>query len=138
MANHPEKSVLPFLDRASALTAGMTVDLDAEIEGTSRSATSTINGWTVLSHPLFLDQWERLIETIEALKTKKPEDYPKSADVKLLAALVQLVTATIPSDPTAAVYRQGSTLGNDRKHRFALSSAAAISGSSSAKTAPAR
>jgi len=37
MAKHPEKSVLPFpqslLDRAVALTAGMTVDLDAEIEG---------------------------------------------------------------------------------------------------------
>jgi antitoxin PrlF len=37
MAKHPAKSVLPFpkslLDRAVALTAGMTVDLDAEIEG---------------------------------------------------------------------------------------------------------
>lgn len=37
MAKHPEKSVLSFpqslLDRAVALTAGMTVDLDAEIEG---------------------------------------------------------------------------------------------------------
>jgi toxin YhaV len=79
---------------------------------------STINGWTVLSHPLFLDQWERLIVTVEALKTKKPEEYQQSADAKLLAALVQLVTATIPSDPTAAIYRQGSTLGDDRKHWF--------------------
>jgi toxin YhaV len=78
----------------------------------------TINGWTVLSHPLFLDQWERLIETVEALKTKNPEDYQKSADAKLLAALVQLVTVTVPSDPTAAIYRQGSTLGDDRKHWF--------------------
>jgi toxin YhaV len=34
----------------------------------------TINDWTVLSHALFLDQWERLIETVEALKTKKLED----------------------------------------------------------------
>jgi len=37
MAKHPDKSVVPFpqslLDRAAALTAGMTVDLDAEIEG---------------------------------------------------------------------------------------------------------
>ena len=37
MAKHPEKSVLPFpqslLDRAVTLTAGMTVDLDAEIKG---------------------------------------------------------------------------------------------------------
>ena len=78
----------------------------------------TINGWSVLSHPLFLDQWERLIEAVEALKTKKPEDYQKSADAKLLAALVQLVTATVPSDPTASIYRQGTTLGDDRKHWF--------------------
>jgi len=37
MVKRPEKSVLPFpqslLDRAVALTADMTVDLDAEIEG---------------------------------------------------------------------------------------------------------
>lgn len=37
MARQPGKSLLPFpqslLDRAVALTAGMTVDLDAEIEG---------------------------------------------------------------------------------------------------------
>jgi antitoxin PrlF len=37
MARHPEKSVVSFpkalLDRAAALTDGMVVDLDAEIEG---------------------------------------------------------------------------------------------------------
>ncbi|GGE07635.1 hypothetical protein GCM10011390_28360 [Aureimonas endophytica] len=78
----------------------------------------TINGWAVLAHPLFLDQWERLIESVDALQVKNPEDYRKSADAKLLAALVQLVAVTIPSDPTAALYRQGSTLGEDRKHWF--------------------
>lgn len=78
----------------------------------------TINGWTVLAHPLFLDQWEKLVATVGALKAKKPDDYQKSADAKLLAALIQLVTATVPSDPTAAMYRQGSTLGDDRKHWF--------------------
>lgn len=77
-----------------------------------------INGWAVLAHPLFLDQWEKLIEAVDALKAKKPEDYQKSADAKLLAALVQLVTVTVPSNPTAAHYRQGSTLGDERKHWF--------------------
>ena len=47
----------------------------------------TINGWTVLAHPLFLDQWEKLIEAVDALKIKKPDEYQKSADAKLLAAL---------------------------------------------------
>jgi len=77
-----------------------------------------INGWIVLAHPLFLDQWERLIEAVEKLKAKKPHDYQKSADAKLLAALVRLVSITVPSDPTAAVYRQGSTLGDDHRHWF--------------------
>ncbi len=77
-----------------------------------------IKGWTVLAHPLFLDQWEKLIEAVDALKAKKPGDYQKSADAKLLAALVQLVHKTVPSDPTAATYRQGSTLGDNRKHWF--------------------
>jgi toxin YhaV len=77
-----------------------------------------INGWTVLAHPLFLDQWEKLTEAVDALKATKPGDYQKSADAKLLAALVQLVHKTIPSDPTAATYRQGSTLGDNRKHWF--------------------
>ena len=78
----------------------------------------TVNGWAVLAHPLFLDQWEKLIEAVDALKAKKPGEYQKSADAKLLAALVKLVTITVPSDPTAAMYRQGSTLGDDRKHWF--------------------
>lgn len=78
----------------------------------------TINSWAVLAHPLFLGQWEKLIEAVDALKAKKPGDYQKSANAKLLAALVQLVHKTVPSDPTAATYRQGSTLGDNRKHWF--------------------
>ncbi|MNV78106.1 Toxin YhaV [compost metagenome] len=30
--------------------------------------------------------------------------------------MVQLVTVNVPSDPTASIYRQGATLGDDRKH----------------------
>ena len=78
----------------------------------------TINGWTVLAHPLFLDQWEKLIAAVDALKVKKPDEYQKSADAKLLAALVHPVTVAVPSDPTDAIYRQGSTLGDGRKHWF--------------------
>lgn len=84
----------------------------------SRFDMLTINGWTVLPHPLFLEQWEKLIEAVDAIKATKPDDYLKSADAKLLAALVQLVTVSVPSDPAAAIYRQGSTLGDDRKHWF--------------------
>lgn len=78
----------------------------------------TINGWTILAHPLFLDQVEKLIGAVEALKAKKPDEYQKSANAKLLAALSKLVFQTIPADPTATVYRQGSTLGEAHKHWF--------------------
>lgn len=78
----------------------------------------TINGWTILAHPLFLDQLEKLVETVEALKAKKPDQYQKNANTKLLAALNKLVFQTIPADPTATMYRQGSTLGDGRKHWF--------------------
>ncbi len=78
----------------------------------------TINGWTILAHPLFLDQLEKLVESVEALKAKKPDQYQKNANTKLLAALNKLVFQTIPADPTATVFRQGSTLGDGRKHWF--------------------
>lgn len=78
----------------------------------------TINGWTILAHPLFLDQLEKLTTAVEALKAKKPGAYEKDASTKLLAALNKLVFQTIPADPTATVYRQGSTLGEAHKHWF--------------------
>jgi len=77
-----------------------------------------INGWTVLAHPLLLDQLDKLSAAVEALKVKRPKDYKTTANAKLLAAILQLITKTVPADPTSSVYRQGSTLGEDRKHWF--------------------
>lgn len=78
----------------------------------------TINGWTILAHPLFLDQLEKLTGSVEALKAKKPDEYQRNASTKLLAALNKLVFQVIPADPAATVYRQGSTLGEAHKHWF--------------------
>lgn len=78
----------------------------------------TINGWTILAHPLFLDQLEKLTRAVEALKAKKPDRYESHASTKLLAALGKLVFQTIPADPTATIYRQGSTLGDGHRHWF--------------------
>ncbi len=78
----------------------------------------TINGWTILAHPLFLDQMEKLTDAVEALKAKKPDEYQKNASTKLLTALNKLVFQTVPADPAATVYRQGSTLGEAHKHWF--------------------
>lgn len=78
----------------------------------------TINGWTIFAHPLFLDQLEKLTDAVEVLKANKPDQYQKNANTKLLAALNKLVFQTIPADPTATVYRQGSTLGEAHKRWF--------------------
>lgn len=77
-----------------------------------------VNGWTILAHPLFLDQLEKLTAAVEKNRTRDLETYRSSANAKLLAALYELVFRTIPADPTIAAYRQGGTLGEGRKHWF--------------------
>lgn len=77
-----------------------------------------VNGWHLMAHPLFLDQVEKLAAAVERQKKKDARGWRKSANAKLLAALRQLAFETIPQDPTRAEYRQGGTLGDDRKHWF--------------------
>ena len=72
----------------------------------------------MFAHPLFLAQLEKLTVAVEKLQQSDPVGYQKTANAKLLAALRQLVFETIPSNPTRADYRQGGTLGSDRKHWF--------------------
>jgi len=74
--------------------------------------------WQLFAHPLFLDQLEKLGKAVERARAKDPRNWRKSANAKLLAALRQLVFETIPQDPARADYRQGATLGADRKHWF--------------------
>jgi toxin YhaV len=77
-----------------------------------------VNGWTILAHPLFLDQVEKLAIAVEALRAKDPENYRKTANAKLLAALEELVFRVIPANPALPAYRQGKTLGESRKHWY--------------------
>ncbi|THF53863.1 type II toxin-antitoxin system YhaV family toxin [Allorhizobium terrae] len=77
-----------------------------------------IYGWTVLAHPLLVDQLEKLTASVEALALKKPNDYQNSANAKLLAALLTLICDKVPQDPTLSAYVQGKTLGPKRRHWF--------------------
>ena len=79
---------------------------------------ATAGGWTLYAHPLFLGQLERLTAAVERTRRKHPERYRTSADAKLLAQLERLVFETIPGDPARPEFRQGGTLGADRKHWF--------------------
>ena len=75
-------------------------------------------GWKIGAHPLFTEQLLKLIEAVEREKAVKPKHYRDSANAKLLAAILKLILDVIPSDPTASAFRQGDTLGANRKHWF--------------------
>lgn len=77
-----------------------------------------INGWSILAHPLFLDQVEEFIQQVELLKQKNPQTYQKKNATKRLAAITRLAFEIIPQDPTRDEYRQGTTLGKEYKHWF--------------------
>lgn len=77
-----------------------------------------INGWRIFAHPLFLERLETLIAEVERLREKYPQDYTKKNAAKMLAAITKLAFEVIPEDPTRSEYRQGTTLGADRKHWF--------------------
>lgn len=77
-----------------------------------------VNGWAIFAHPLFLDQFETLIQQVEKLKQKDPSGFHKKNASKRLAAIAKLVFDVVPQDPSRAEYRQSGTLGEDHKHWF--------------------
>lgn len=77
-----------------------------------------VNGWSLFAHPLFLDQVERLISKVVALKARNPKTYTQKNSTKRLAAIARLALEVIPEDPARPQYRQGETLGADRRHWF--------------------
>lgn len=77
-----------------------------------------VNGWTIFAHPLFMDQLESLIRQVVTHKKKDPAAYLRKNASRRLAAIAKLAFDVIPQDPTRPEYRQGNTLGDDRKHWF--------------------
>lgn len=76
----------------------------------------SVNGWTILLHPLFLDQVAALVGDIERARQKNPIGFRKKNSAKRLAAILKLAFEVIPQNPAAPVYRQGGTLGADYTH----------------------
>lgn len=83
-----------------------------------KSPPLVVKGWSIYAHPVFLDQLDALIEEVEARKARDPDGWRKKNCTKRLAAILQLVRDRIPSDPGAPDFRQGNTLGSNRKHWF--------------------
>jgi toxin YhaV len=76
------------------------------------------HGWRLYAHPLFLDQLERLLASVERAKRSNPERWQSKADARLLAAVRMLLLDRIPREPLSPEFRQGNTLGKDRRHWF--------------------
>ena len=77
-----------------------------------------VNGCAIFAHPLFLDQLETLTQQVEAFRQKDAVGYVKKNGAKRLAAIAKLMFEVIPQDPSRPAYRQGNTLGAERKHWF--------------------
>ena len=84
----------------------------------SAEAPLVVNGWSIYAHPIFLDQLEKLIEEVETRQARDPKNWQKKNCTKRLAAIFKLVNEVIPHDPNDPAFRQGNTLGSDRKHWF--------------------
>lgn len=77
-----------------------------------------VNGWTLFAHPRFLGPFEALIAEVEEQKRRDPQGYARKNSAKRLKAIADLIFAIIPADPARPEFRQGDTLGGDRKHWF--------------------
>lgn len=84
----------------------------------SESAPLVANGWTIFTHPLFIEQIEILSQQVEVLKQKDPVGHHKKNSAKRLAAIAKLAFEVIPQNPALAEYRQDNTLGESHKHWF--------------------
>jgi toxin YhaV len=77
-----------------------------------------VNGWRLYVHPLFDQQFRRLVEQVESLAASDRVGYKQQPAAKLLATINRHIREIIPRDPGAAEFRQGNTLGSDNRHWF--------------------
>ena len=64
-----------------------------------------INGWTILFHPLFNNQWQQLLASVKSLRSRLPQsDFVGHPQVKLFKALTVGIEEKIPTDPLASYF----------------------------------
>lgn len=68
------------------------------------------NQWKIYFHPLFAQQWDKLVQEVKRLKQKLDTDsFAHHPQAKLLKAIDQGIRITIPQDPLASYFAlQGS------------------------------
>ena len=73
------------------------------------------NGWLLLAHPHFEDQYARWSKEVANLAKKDPNGYRQHERTKRLAALEKLVFEIIPNDPSDSRYLLGNSLGTENR-----------------------
>src|SRR5260370_34429633 len=74
------------------------------------SAVITVNGWSIYAHPLFIDEFEALLQEVERLRAADPIGYREKEKPKLLAAILKMAFEVIPQNPADRAFWQGNTL----------------------------
>jgi|SRR5277367_4014963 len=74
------------------------------------------NGWRLFQHPLFKDQFDKLLVEAERIKAQQPKTFQNHKTVRLLARITQLISDEIPADPSHDRFNQGNTLGKGHRH----------------------
>jgi len=74
------------------------------------------NGWQLFQHPLFKDQFDRLLAEVEKLAQTQPNSYTNHKSAKLLKRITDLISTEIPADPGHERFNQGTTLGHGYQH----------------------
>lgn len=59
-----------------------------------------------------------MVASVEAARKRDPQNYRRTPNAKVLAAIAEIALNRIPQDPSNARYRQGDTLGEEYKHWF--------------------
>jgi len=77
---------------------------------------NVVNGWRIYPHPIFNEQYNKLVEEVRKAKKANPDGYLSGRAAKLLASTEKMAFQDIPSDPSDPKFRQGGTLGDDYKH----------------------
>jgi toxin YhaV len=75
-----------------------------------------VKGWSLYAHPVFIDQFQTLLEEVEELRKANPDGYRDKKKTKLLAAIFKMALEVIPQDPANRVFWLGNTLGAEYRH----------------------
>ena len=73
-------------------------------------------GWTLYKYCLFKKQLIDLTQDVKGLKSTHPDTYKNHPKTKLLASVLNSIRERVPSNPEHADFRQGNTLGKDKRH----------------------